>query len=301
MCDIKRKGCLDELDILSMDDEEMKTFYWLFQGDCLKILPKLKDESIDLIVTSPPYADLREVKINPDNYVDWFLPIGRELYRVLKPSGSFILNINDKRLNGERHLYVFKLVLKLKEDIGFKFIDTYIWRKTRFNPVAGISPLNPRNVVDVFEYCFWFTKTLNYKFFFDEGRREPKQPERYNYRVGHISTIDRRRKGKIRNIKLHEKGVVPINVLEFHPKQYQELHISQFPEKLPEFFIKINSEISDVVLDPFIGSGTTMKVCQDLKRSCIGIEINPEYCEIVKRRCFGRTFLDREVEYKFYC
>jgi len=76
-------------------------------------------------------------------------------------------------------------------------------------------------------------------------------------------------------------------------------HPTQKPEKVIGQLVKAFSFKGDVVLDPFLGSGTTMKVCQDLGRSCIGIEINPEYCEIIKKRCFGRTFLDRQVEYKF--
>lgn len=277
------------------------SFYNLIQGDCLQVLPTLEDESIDLVVTSPPYADLREVKINPDNYVDWFIPIAKEVFRVMKKSGSFILNINDKRTDGERHIYVFDLILRLKRELGFKFIDTYIWRKTRFNPVAGINPHNPRNVVDVFEYCLWFSKTLDYVFNFDAGRRPIREDikSRYKHKVGHISTMDTQRKGKIRKIKINPKGQIPINVLEVAPQQYQIKHLSVFPEKIPEFFIKVNSRRNDVVLDPFMGSGTTMKVAQDLGRSCIGIEINSDYCEMTKDRVFGRTFLDRQVNYEF--
>jgi len=76
-------------------------------------------------------------------------------------------------------------------------------------------------------------------------------------------------------------------------------HPAAFPEELPRRLIKMLSFKGDLVLDPFLGSGTTMKAAQDLGRSCVGIEINPEYCEMARSRCFGRIFLDREVEYQF--
>jgi len=79
----------------------------------------------------------------------------------------------------------------------------------------------------------------------------------------------------------------------------ERYHPTQKPVKLMEWIIQMFTQEGDVVLDPFIGSGSTMVACQNLKRSCVGIEIEPKYCEIVKKRCFGRQFLDREVEYKF--
>src|SRR5450631_1071001 len=92
---------------------------WLnhvLQGDCLRVLPILPDDSVDLIVTSPPYADSRKKSyggIHPDNYVEWFLPISAELKRVLKPTGTFVLNIKEKVVEGERHTYVIELILAM--------------------------------------------------------------------------------------------------------------------------------------------------------------------------------------------
>ncbi|HAS1748072.1 TPA: site-specific DNA-methyltransferase, partial [Enterobacter hormaechei subsp. hoffmannii] len=101
----------------------------LFNADCLSVLKRMDDESIDLIVTSPPYADQRKNTyggVNPDEYVSWFLPIAKELLRVLRPTGSFVLNIKEKVVNGERHTYVLELIIKMRE-LGWLWTEEYMW------------------------------------------------------------------------------------------------------------------------------------------------------------------------------
>ncbi len=103
----------------------------LLDGDCLQILPQLPDDSIDLIITSPAYADQRKNVyggVHPDRYVEWFLPIAAELKSVLKPSGSFILNIKERVVNGERHPYVLQLILEMRK-CGWLWIEEYCWHK----------------------------------------------------------------------------------------------------------------------------------------------------------------------------
>jgi site-specific DNA-methyltransferase (adenine-specific)/site-specific DNA-methyltransferase (cytosine-N4-specific) len=90
----------------------------IFLGDCKEILKSIEENSIDLIFTSPPYADQRKNTyggIHPDKYVEWFLPISKELSRVLKPTGTFILNIKEKVIEGERSTYVMELILEMKK------------------------------------------------------------------------------------------------------------------------------------------------------------------------------------------
>lgn len=106
---------------------------WL--GDCLELLSQVKDESVDLIFTSPPYAERRKSTyggIPEGEFVDWFLPIGKELKRVLSPSGSFFLNIKPHTHKGERSLYVFDLISSLKREVGFRFTEEYCWTKKAF-------------------------------------------------------------------------------------------------------------------------------------------------------------------------
>ena len=90
----------------------------IYQGDSKKALKNFPSNSIDLIVTSPPYADRRMKTyggVKPEEYVDWFLPISLELLRVLKPTGTFVLNIKEKAADGERHIYVLELILALRK------------------------------------------------------------------------------------------------------------------------------------------------------------------------------------------
>ena len=103
----------------------------LHYGDCKEKLKLLKDNSIDLVVTSPPYADSRINTyggISPDKYVEWFLPISKELLRVLKPAGTFILNIKEKVVDGERHAYVIELILNMRKQ-GWFWTEEFIWHK----------------------------------------------------------------------------------------------------------------------------------------------------------------------------
>ncbi len=98
-------------------------------GDCLDVMKSLPDDCIDLIVTSPPYADARVHTyggVRPDDYVDWFSLRAIQMRRVLKPSGSFVLNIKEKAVDGERHTYVLDLILALKREVGFRWVEEYI-------------------------------------------------------------------------------------------------------------------------------------------------------------------------------
>ena len=130
----------------------------IYPGDCRKILAnskKFPDNSIDFIITSPPYADKRKKiygSIHPDNYVDWFLPISKELYRVLKDNGSFILNIKEHPRNGERDTYVIELILALKKQ-GWVWIEEYCWYKKNSFPGKW-----PNRFRDAWERCLHFTK-----------------------------------------------------------------------------------------------------------------------------------------------
>lgn len=106
-------------------------------GDCETVLRRFPDDSIDLVLTSPPYADKRDYgtegsSVSADEYVAWFLPKARQIHRVLKPTGSFVLNISDKVIGDYQHLYVFELVLSLCKKVGFHLVRDYIW----YNPAT---------------------------------------------------------------------------------------------------------------------------------------------------------------------
>ena len=108
----------------------------IIYGDCQDALVDVPDNSVDLIFTSPPYANQRKRTyggIKPDEYVDWFLPKADEFYRVLKPSGTFVLNIKERVVNGERHTYVMELILEMRKR-GWLWTEEFIWHKKNSYP-----------------------------------------------------------------------------------------------------------------------------------------------------------------------
>ena len=118
-------------------------------GDCMKLSEQLPDDYVDLVVTSPPYADTvsygEDVNVfAPENYPDWILPLFREAGRFLKPTGSFILNINDRIINGERSIYVLETIVKIAKETELKLYDRYIWHKKNGLPMGGDKRLNDR-------------------------------------------------------------------------------------------------------------------------------------------------------------
>src|SRR5271157_6191252 len=134
-------------------------------GDCTNVLQSIPDNTFDLIVTSPPYSDQRRKTyggIHPDDYVDWFLPKSKAFLRVLKPTGTFILNIKEKVVDGERHTYVIELIQKMREQ-GWLWTEEYIWHKKNTYPGKW-----PNRFRDSWEHCYQFTKSRKFKMYQEE-------------------------------------------------------------------------------------------------------------------------------------
>ena len=130
----------------------------VYFGDCMDLAKTVPDDYVDLIVTSPPYADTlsygKEIPVfHPDNYPEWFLQLATEAGRFLKPTGSFILNINDKIINGRRSVYVYKLLCLIEERTGLSLHDRYVWAQKSGIPTGG-----PRRLNDKMEYIFHFCR-----------------------------------------------------------------------------------------------------------------------------------------------
>jgi len=259
-------------------------------GDCLDILPKFPDACVDLIVTSPPYADNREKVYGgtqPDHYVEWFSPIAAELKRVLKPTGSFILNIKEKVANGERHTYVIELILEMKKQ-GWLWTEEYCWHKKNCYPGKW-----PNRFRDAWERCLHFTKQKEFKMF-QEAVMVPVG-EWSKSRLSNLSSTDiirdesRTQSGfgkKIANWVGREM-VYPTNVLHLATECSNKNHCAPFPIELPMWFIKLFTQEGDVVLDPFLGSGTTVLAAKRLNRDYIGIEIQRDYCKLIEQALKG--------------
>jgi site-specific DNA-methyltransferase (adenine-specific) len=259
----------------------------IFQEDCRNILPALSENSIDLIVTSPPYADQRNHTyggIRPDEYVEWFLPISAQLKRVLKPTGSFILNIKERVVAGERHTYVLELILAMRKQ-GWLWTEEYIWHKKNCYPGKW-----PNRFRDSWERCLHFTREKAFAMY-QEAVMVPMGDWRHS-RLKKLSETDKRRddsrvqSGFGKNISnwVGRHMAYPTNVLHMATECYNRNHSATFPVELPEWFIRLFTTEGDVVLDPFLGSGTTAAACVNQGRRCIGIEIDPDYVRIARER-----------------
>lgn len=259
----------------------------IYLGDCKDILKQLPDNSVDLIFTSPPYADQRKNTyggIHPDEYVEWFLPISKELLRVLKPTGTFALNIKEKVVNGERSTYVIELILELRKQ-GWLWTEEFIWHKKNAYPGKW-----PNRFRDAWERILQFNKNKKFNMY-QEAVMVPIG-DWAKSRLKKLSEKDKiRDESKVgsgfgKNISnwLGRKMVYPTNVIHLATECSNKNHSAAFPEGLPEWFIKLFTQPGDTVLDPFMGSGTTLFVAQRMGRNSIGIEIVPEYFNMVKEK-----------------
>jgi site-specific DNA-methyltransferase (adenine-specific) len=279
----------------------------IIKGDCFELIKQQADNSVDLIITSPPYSDIldygKQVSIKtPDEYVDWILPLFKEIYRVLKPSGSFILNINDKTEKGLRSTYIYDLISRNNKETKLKLYDTYIWHKKNGIPNGGTKRF--RNMT---EFIFHFTKDVKQmKFYMDRVLEKPKETtnQRYKYDMsnGQGEVIDGsriRKKVKVRkgNMKTNEYGqqaqdfsyreipdlIRPDNVFRFATAGASRdniiKHPAPFNKELPAYFINLLTDKGDLVIDPFSGIATTGMACKELNRNYIGYELNEKYVE----------------------
>lgn len=261
---------------------EIKTS--LLLGDCKEMLKSLPDNSVDLIVTSPPYADQRKNTyggIHPDKYVEWFLPVSEQLLRVLKPSGTFILNIKEKVVEGERSTYVMELILEMRKQ-GWLWTEEFIWHKKNCYPGKW-----PNRFRDAWERLLQFNKNRQFNMYQEEVM--VPMGDWAKTRLKNLSETDKTRDnskvgsgfGKKISNWIDREMAFPTNVLHLSTECNNKNHSAAFPEGLPEWFIKLFTKEEDTVLDPFMGSGTTVFVAQRMRRHSIGIEIVPEYYKMV--------------------
>ncbi len=249
-------------------------------GDCLDVLKNLSDNSVDLIVTSPPYADQRKSTyggISPDKYVTWFLPIAKELLRVLRPKGTFILNIKEKVVDSERHTYVMELIIAMRKQ-GWLWTEEFIWHKKNCFPGKW-----PNRFRDSWERLLQFNKAKDFTMYQDEVR--VPMGDWAKTRLKNLSETDKQRdnskvgSGFGKNVSnwIGRELAYPTNVLSMATESSNKKHSAVFPKELPSWFIKLFTKPGDIVLDPFLGSGTTCVAAFQLNRNSVGIEIQEEY------------------------
>ena len=250
--------------------------------DCIEYMQSLPNECIDVVVTSPPYAQQRSDTyggISENEFPLWMLKVGKEIFRVLKPSGSFVLNIKEHVQNFARSTYVLKTVLLLSE--LFIWNDTYIWNKTNPFPTGS-----KKRLKDGFEYCYLFTKTRDYKFYPNNVlvKSTSKWLESEKRRKNKGSHNVTNNSGMNMSVRYSADMVRPSNVLTLPIDSTNHKHPATFPVALPEFFIKLLTDDNDVVYDPFCGSGSTLVAAKSLNRHYLGSEIVADYVAIGEGR-----------------
>jgi site-specific DNA-methyltransferase (cytosine-N4-specific) len=253
-------------------------------GKCEDVLTAFPDKAVNLIVTSPPYAGIADKYKDgfaappPHLYCDWFMPKVHQFSRVLADNGSFILNIDDKVIDGFRHPYVYELVCRIVKETDFKLFERINWNK-------GKSLCHPKRFRNPVEHVFWFAKGKDFTFNLDE-MRTPYDPVSINRMKKPIKkrfarTAENQDIVEYKDWKPHPKGALPSTLLNIGSvaKRRSDKHFAMFPEKFAAHFIKGGSNPGDLVLDPFAGAFTTCIAAKRLGRNYCGIDIFQAYID----------------------
>lgn len=269
-----------------------------YVGDALELLPGLPDESIDLVLTSPPFALQRQKaygNVDQEEYVDWLLAFTREIKRVLKSTGSFVLDLGGAYRSGRpvRSLYNYRVLIRMCDEQGWNLAEEFFW----FNPAKLPSPIewvNKRKirVKDAVNTVWWLSQTDFPKAditkvlvpYSERMKRLLQNSEKYyspKKRPSGHAISDRFAQAK--------GGAIPPNLLQIpnteSNSQYLRYcqivgiagHPARFPEKLPEFFIRLLTDVGDTVLDIFAGSNTTGVVAETLGRRWVAFDSDQSY------------------------
>jgi len=258
----------------------------LICGDCRDpeiVAQLMQEQRINVAFTSPPYASQRKYDessgfkpIHPDAYVEWFEAVQANVRTHLADDGSWFVNIKEHCDDGQRSLYVKDLTIAHVRSWNWRFIDEFCWRR------VGLPGLFGPRFKNEFEPVFYFCTGV--PAFYPDNVREPRdettkcyQPDSLNIRQGNSS--------KFRKVKRTYDSALPGNVIDLAKgSNAGKGHSAAFPVALPAFFIKAFSDPSDIIFDPFLGSGSTLIAAAQEKRICFGVEISPAYCDVIRRR-----------------
>ena len=250
-------------------------------GDCAEVLSTIQSNSVDLVVTSPPYDNLRDYNKDFTWSFVAFKKIAKQIYRVMKDGGVVVWVVGDSVIKGNKSLTSFRQALYFQE-IGFNMYDVIIYEK------AGTSPPHKNRYFNAFEYMFvlskGFPKTINLI---------KDKPNKWANHSTFGNVTRREQDGSLtsKGKKVIKPYSVRTNIWRYNngkgfatKDEIAYAHPAIFPEKLVEDHINSWSNEGDIVLDPFCGSGTVAKVASDLNRRWVGIEISKEYCRIANER-----------------
>ncbi len=263
----------------------------ILHGDCFDLIKEQADNSIDLVITSPPYSDIinygKNISVKkPTEYVDWLLPLFNDIQRVLKPSGSFILNINDNCKNGLRNPYIYELIYRSQKETKLKFYDTYIWHKRNGIPNGG-----NRRFRNNTEFIFHFVKDQKKVKWYMDRVLEDTNIETKKRTIKYLTgNTNKTKEGYVLpdTERVLPNKVRPDNVFRFPTagaaRDNHIKHPAPYHRDLPEYFIKFLTDEGDTVLDVFSGIGTTGLPCIQTNRNYIGYELNKDYADFSRKR-----------------
>jgi len=250
----------------------------IWHGDCLELMKNIPDGNVDLVVTSPPYDNLRDYNKRLEWNQDIWQNVVKELFRIVSIGGTVVWIVSDATVDGSETGTSFKQALYFKS-VGFNIHDTMIWKKQTFTDTGSLRIRYP----NVFEYMFVFCKGKP-KAFNPIKDRENKGPRKKHgtIRQPDGSTRPQSSLGKVYSDKLSQR----FNIWEINTEvsNLKRKHPAQFPENLAKDHILSWSNENDLVLDPFAGSGTTLVMAKELNRQFIGIEKEKEYYDICVER-----------------
>lgn len=254
----------------------------LIQGDCLQEMQNIPDGTLDLWVTSPPYAKQRDYNgADSKSYIEFISPIIIEAKRTLTENGSIFFNIKEHCEKGQRDLYVYKMVIHFVEKLGLRLVDEFIWNKTNPFPTGAKTRLK-----DGFERVYHFTKSKKHNFYPEnvlekstskwlESEKRRKNKGEHNVTNGSGMNMQKR---------IASDLVRPSNVITGTSSNENIGHPAVYPTYFAEFFVKLGSAEGMTVGDMFMGSGTTAIACINTNRNFIGIELDESYFAIAKKR-----------------
>ncbi|MCS7163705.1 MAG: site-specific DNA-methyltransferase [Thermodesulfovibrio sp.] len=267
----------------------MATYHKLIIGSATN-MAEIEDESVHLMITSPPYFnapfDYKGMFKSYESYLEMIKKVAEETFRVLKNGRIAVINIDDMLVDGEKFPIVAD-VTKIFQNVGFRYRDRIIWKKPdgylRISRRSGVILQNP------YPMYFYPDNLLESILIFQKGKFNYKKISKELKESSKIDT-----KEFLEN-KWYSTLWEMVNVL---PNSPLEKDIAAFPEELPYRIIKLFSYKGETVLDPFVGSGTTMKVARQLGRNSIGIEINKSLIPIIKKKLGfeGQLYFDGQED-----
>ena len=282
-------------------DAPVKARHRLLCGDARNgedVARLLAGVKANLVFTSPPYATQREydassgfTPVPPDRYIDWYRAVAANIADVLAADGSYCLNIRSHCEDGQRHLYVMKLVIAHVEQWKWRFVDDLCWVKSDGGTPGGW----PNRFKNGWEPVFHFCRQPEIKFrpkavghvsedCFDYSPNNPKSTSGSGLLGTGARGSAAAKPGADDSDGRHTGVARPSNVIEAKTESSQGSHSAPFPRALAEFFVKAFSDVGDIIFDCFMGSGTSMAAAHVLGRSGYGCEISPAYCDVIVRR-----------------